>query len=401
MNQHIQHQVDQLLLEQGEYQPLELLLREGRLHYADYEAWRNGELDSLDEALFGDPEHIQQQLSDAENYLQKRGWQAEITHYKNWRSESGNASKPLCFSENGRLNKCFHSNYYKPQDQPQLDLFSDSPATSLFNGITQSLADRKPAEARRLLEILYDTAPDHTRLGELESVVEVAESMETPVEDVSAELTGLQETVVPLVETLLGKGSRNLLIPLWRRLSKALQGQAYQSTQRDLHLSYTASQAMDWEVVRNVVERVPDWQSEYVLVARHAQACEQLHLQADALQSWFYVCWQFPDAADSLESSSDHVLRQQWKAFLDLDLELPATAFPAWLLIRKPGLTRSLQEPGAEMLCPASYRTMFLMQQNSLNSQARLEDGEVMTLRAQLKQQDSALFQHFLGKIDG
>ncbi|VAW72967.1 hypothetical protein MNBD_GAMMA13-30, partial [hydrothermal vent metagenome] len=32
----IHHQVDQLLLEQGEYLPLEFLLQEGRLIYADY-----------------------------------------------------------------------------------------------------------------------------------------------------------------------------------------------------------------------------------------------------------------------------------------------------------------------------------------------------------------------------
>ncbi|MBL1274585.1 MAG: hypothetical protein COB30_000695 [Ectothiorhodospiraceae bacterium] len=397
MSQHIQHQVDQLLLEQGEYLPLEFLLREGRLLYADYEAWRNGEMASLDEALFGDPEHIQQQLTDAEKYLQQRGWQAEIIHYKNWRSD---ASQALCFSENSHLNQCFHSSYRKPQDQPQLDLFSDSPATSLFNGITKSLQDRKATEARRLLEGLYDTAPDHARLGELECLVEVAESMGNAVEDVSAELSALQETLTPLAEMLLGKGSRNLLIPLWRRLSTALQGQAYLPAQSDLHLSYSASQAMDWKVVCEAVEKVPHWQTDLVLLLRHTQSCEQLRLQAEALQSWFYVCWQFPEESDELENSSDYVLRQQWKDFLDVELELPATAFPAWLLIKKPGLIHSLCAPDNEMDCPASYRTMFQLQHNNLNAQAGLEDGEAMTLRAQLKQQDPELFQHFLGKID-
>jgi len=62
MTHQIHPLVDQLLLEQGDYCPLEILLQEGRLSYADYEAWRNGELDFLDEAPFGDPDHIQQDL---------------------------------------------------------------------------------------------------------------------------------------------------------------------------------------------------------------------------------------------------------------------------------------------------------------------------------------------------
>ena len=47
--------VDRLLFEQGTYTPLELLLAEGRLLYADYEAWRDGQCDYLEGLLFGDP----------------------------------------------------------------------------------------------------------------------------------------------------------------------------------------------------------------------------------------------------------------------------------------------------------------------------------------------------------
>ena len=103
MTHHIHHLVDQLLLEQGEYRPLEFLLQEGRLSYADYEAWRNGELDFLDEALFGDPDHIQQDLLQAEEYLQRRGWQAETLGYEAWRRHAQAGSRPLRFSANTNL----------------------------------------------------------------------------------------------------------------------------------------------------------------------------------------------------------------------------------------------------------------------------------------------------------
>jgi hypothetical protein len=225
MTHHIHHLVDQLLLEQGEYRPLEFLLQEGRLSYADYEAWRNGELDFLDEALFGDPDHIQQDLLQAEEYLQRRGWQAETLSYEAWHRHAHAGSRPLRFSTNTNHDARFHRRYRKPEDQPQLDLFSDAPATTLFNGITRALIDRNPPEARRQLERLYETAPDHIRLGELERLVEAAEGLNSLVSDAAAELHALQQTLTPLAEDLLGKDSRNLLIPLWRRLSGALRDQ--------------------------------------------------------------------------------------------------------------------------------------------------------------------------------
>jgi len=164
----VQQQVDRLLLEQGEYLPLEFLLQEGRLIYTDYEAWRNGELDTLDEALFGDREHILQQLIQASDYLQRLGWQSEAVSYHAWRDDR---SQCLSFSHNSMLDRYFHQRYHKPQDQPQLDMFTDAPATNRVNGIIRSLANRNSTEARRQLEGLYDSAPDHGRLGELERLV--------------------------------------------------------------------------------------------------------------------------------------------------------------------------------------------------------------------------------------
>ena len=105
---HIHQRVDQLLLEQGEYLPLEFLLLEGRLNYSDYEAWRNGDLATLDSALFGDAEHIAQQLLQAATYLQQRGWQTQTMHYLAWRQDPAQAAaKALRFSDNKDLD-----NYY-------------------------------------------------------------------------------------------------------------------------------------------------------------------------------------------------------------------------------------------------------------------------------------------------
>jgi len=127
---------------------------------------------------------------------------------------------------------------------------------------------------------------------------------------------------------------------------------------------------------------------------RHAQACEHLHHPSVALQSWFWLFWQYPEQCDALESDGNRPLRQHWQAFLELDPELPVQAFPAWLLIRKPGLTQALPDPASDPISPGNYRILYRLQCRQLTG-----NSSDIALRAQLKQQDPTLFQHFLDHI--
>lgn len=399
----VHYQVDQLLLEQGEYLPLEFLLQEGRLSYADYEAWRAGELVHLDQALFGDPQQVREELAAAERYLRDRGWRAEPVRYEPWSklsAPSTSESTPEClrFSADSGLDACFHRSYRKPQDHPQLDLFTDSPATCLVNGIIRSLAERQPVEARRELERLADVAPDHARLGELERLTEALESLDSPVNDARAELQWLQQTLTPLAAKALGPARQNFLVPLWRRLSQALQDQPYSPDAPELHLSYTAAQALDWAGSRRAAEREPGWRNDPVMLLRHALACDQQRDHAAALSSWFTVCWRFPERAHALEASVNDDLRQHWSAFQDLDPELPVQSFPAWLLMNRPGLRDRLGEPEKLSVgCPESYRTLsHLLRLPRPQGKAGADE---MTLRAQLKREDPVLFRYFLGAV--
>lgn len=406
MNNDVQHEVDQLLLEQGEYLPLELLLHSGRLTFSDYEAWRLGELRRLEEALFGDTGRVRQQLLAAEEYLKRRGWQAEAITYTPWPGAAGpTAEQALLFSTDEALDGSFHRRYRPPPDRAQMDLFTDAPAANLANAVALALAERDVPEARRGLERLYDLAPDHGRLGELERLVEAAEDLDRPVAEPADELERLEQELLPLAESLLGRNARNLLVPLWRRLSSALEGQAYRTAQPELHVSYTASQAMDWQTARQAVEREPDWRADPVLLARHARACEGLRERGAALQSWFELCWRFPEHGKALEASTDTELRRQWRDFQELDPELPVASFPAWLLVQIPGLTRMLHEtkPG---VCPGSYLTVERLQHLGIDKQPEAAatgesatQDQIMSWRAQLKEQDPALFQYYLDKL--
>jgi hypothetical protein len=390
----VEGEVDGLLLEQGEYMPLELLLQTGRLMYSDYEAWRRGELPYLDQALFGDPGQVLEMLARAEAYLERRGWQPEPLCYRPWGGRTANAA-PLRFSANAALDVCFHRRYRRPHDQPQLDLFTDSPGTALQNGVLLALEERHVAGARRGLGRLYDVAPDHPRLGALERLTEALEAVDRPVEDVAAELTRLEEKLTPLADELLGTGSRNLLIPLWRRLSAALQESAFDPARPRLHLSYSAARSLDWDIVQQAVEREPGWRRHPVLLERFAVAAERRHELNRALPAWFTLCWRFPDRAAAIGGSANRMLSDGWSAFQDRDVALPPPAFPAWLLVQRPALTKSLPEPDD---CPDSYATLYRLQRRH---DGQPPDQDVLALRARLREQDPLLFDAYMAVLKG
>jgi len=397
LNRHTEQQIDQLLLERGEYRPLEFLVREGRLDYGDYEAWRNGEVRDLSELLFGDPEQIVQTLLQAAEYLQRRGWESERLVY---RPRGGSGTEALRFSQDQRLDDCFHGAYRKPADRPQLDLFTDTSATYRVNGVIRALERLDAADARHSLSQLSETAPDHPHLGELERLTEALESLGSDRDmDVEEALRRLQGETTWLAERHLHRASGQLLIPLWRRLSTALADHPFGPSRPELHLSYTAAQARDWPEVRRGVEREAAWNRQAVLLERHALACSELREEAAALKSWYLLCWQFPERGDRLEKCGDHALKGAWQDFLDLDPELPVQAFPAWLLLHSPGTVGIAPDADDAIPCPDSYRTLLRLKRCAQEQSPAANNEPVMELRARLKQQDPSLFHHFLATL--
>jgi len=349
LDRQIQHCVDQLLLEQGEYLPLEFLLAEGRLAYSDYEGWRNGDVVSLDDRLFGDPEQIKRDLSQAAAYARALGLAAQAIEYPPW---GGGAA--LSFSRDPVLDELFRTAYRKSPDQPQLDLFIDGAGSSLANAVAVALGQRDNTEAERLLAKLYRTEPGHPRLGGLERLVEWARLPQQPMADPERELAELREQIRPLADDLLGKDSRHYLVPLWRRIDNALQGRPFDPQRPLLHCSYTAAAVLDWEAALAAVEAEPRWRESPVLLKRHEAACGHLRRPGDALLDRFELCWRFPrDAALSQADASPDLIRA-WDRFLELEPELEVPLFPAWLLIVRPQMAQWLPPPGPS--APEDYR---------------------------------------------
>jgi hypothetical protein len=349
--------------------------------------------------LFGKLEQTVELLIHAEDYLQKLKWQAETNMYTptgnpNDNSIVANRSKRLVFSRDSKLEYLFHKRFKKSVDQVQADLFMDSPATTLFNRITQALCTNDPDQARELLEKLFDTAPDHARLGELEELVDALHTLKTAVTDPTQELALLKDTIAPIAKSLLRKDSRDFLIPLWRRLTKALDQQPFCIETPELHASYTAMQSMDWETVKISVETDPSWKTAPTLITRHALACERLHLPGKSLLSWFELCWLFPQQAEMLSQAAGNEVQQYWQKFQDLDPELPEQDFPAWLILKKPSLLNIIpQDINHKTEFLKSYQTLCQLVSPTTN---QLSSAETIALRAHLKKSNPVLFQHYI-----
>ena len=395
MTGEIETRVDELLLEQGEYVPMELLLQEARLEYADYEAWRHGDIDRLEEALFGDPQQVCDLLRHAAEYLERRGWQPVDTPYTRWgRGGADDAGSALRFSTSDALDDLFRRSYRKPEDLPQMDLFTDSPATALCNSIIEAVLNKDIVAARRRLDRLTDTAPSDNRLGDLDLLTDALEELEQTPADVSQALSQLQRMLVPAVERLLGTAaSRQYLVPHWRRLSRALEKTPFRNETPWLHASYTAAEALDWTGVRDAIEREQHWRNSPTLLQRYAAACDR---QRDPLGwwSWFSLLWWHPGHEEALDNSHSE-LRQLWEAFQSIEPELPVRSFPSWALIQRPGLLHLADNSRCDINdAPADFATLLAL--TRLRRQSGDGGPEEMALRTQLREQDAELLQHFL-----
>lgn len=390
MDSSIPRRVDQLLLEQGEYHPLEYLLLDGRLMYSDYEAWRGGECERLDELLFGDLEEIATELTEAASYAQALGLAPSRISYTPWGGEG-----TLVTSRNAALAVRLEQVYEKPGDRPQMDLFMDSAGTSLANGVVLALGRRDVEEAGRCLEKLYQADPGNARLGGLERLVDAAREQDAPLQDPVAELARLEQELLPLAEELLGAAGRHFMNPLWRRLHAGLRGQTFDSEQPGLHPSHTAMRMLDWGEAIAAVESEVGWRQQPILLRRHLLASERLHRPAEATMDLFDLCWRFPEEVAPLLRQGVLNMANPRDLFDELDPALELSAFPAWLLIIRPGMLNWMPRPEASQ--PESYRLVYALQAARAGS-AGLE-GDVVRQRAELKALDPVLFRHFIRNL--
>ena len=370
----LQTQIDTQILEQGAFAPLEFLIDSGRLIHGDYESWRRREINSLDEVLMGSKEKIRTQLESAAGYARSIGLVEQPQTFYAWASGAfDHDDEPLRLSVDSQLHRLIASRYVPAQNAPQMDLFFDNPVVALTNGIVRALSARNLGEAQRQLDRLYAQAPNHADLAAFDRLLAALGHLGRPIDDPRQELAFLLD-ISPAAKRLLGWEARDLLAPLWRQLADALWSRPFSIGEPNLHRSFALIQAEDWPGAGDAVHREPQWWLHAPLCLRMAQSCFYQQRRSDALTAWFHLCWRAPaEAADALDNrrQPDTGIGALWRRFVDCEEELwpsgvplepalTAADFPAWLLLREPGLNLQLAVdlPIGNTPAEEAYRTV-------------------------------------------
>jgi hypothetical protein len=405
----LQAQVDAQLLEQGAFAPLELLFNSGRLLYSDYESWRRREIDLLDGVLMGNPDKIKAEIEQAVSYARRIKLVEQPQEFHAWhqsapadgvgsdrsaaeeipRSAAGatRGDRPLRISMDPQLQRLIGSRYVRAQSVPQMDLFFDNPVVALTNGIVQALTTRNLAGAQRQLDQLYAQAPTHSDLAAFDQLLAALGHLGHPVEEPREELVFLLE-VTPNARRLLGAQSRDLLSPLWVQLGDTVRTAPFDANEPTLHRSFALSQAQDWAGVSDSVMSAPGWQQHAPLCLRLAESAFNRRQRVAALAAWCQVCWRTPaEASQAVSKLRQPELTALWQRFLDDELD--ESDFPAWLLLKEPGLALPLAEDLATGT-PAdeSYRCVHRW----IHARRARKQADELALRKALQATHPALF---------
>jgi hypothetical protein len=360
----LQTRIDTQILEQGAFAALEFLIESGRLIRGDYESWRRGEIASLDDVLMGSKAKIRTQLESAAGYARDIGLVEQKQTFYAWSpSLSERTEEPLRASVDAELDRLIGTRYVPAQSAPQMDLFFDNPVVALTNGIVRAISSRNLAAAQRQLDRLYAQAPNHADLAAFDRLLAALGHLGHPIEDPRQELAFLSD-ITPVAKRILGWEARDLLSPLWGQLGDSLMNQPFSISEPNLHRSFALLQAQDWSGAGDAVQREPQWWLHPPLCLRLAQSCFYQQRRSDAMQAWFHLCWRAPaEAATALDDrrQPDTGIGSLWRRFVDCEEEpaLTAADFPAWLLLREPGLTLQIRDlPGGNTSGEDAYRTV-------------------------------------------
>lgn len=333
---------EQQLLTAGSFSPLHWLLDSGLLAFSAYEQWRNGELDTLDESLSVIKEQLLAMLVQIEGYAKNLGLEAEPHSFYPW--QGARMSQALPISKHAELAEHLGQRWQRSADRMQFDLFMDNSVVVAENQLCDALAAHQWQQAEEACHQLATQSPNHVALSQFEGLIAYGKHIEVnPAVDPTAlneELMGLEQEVMPLARELLRQQARDFLALAWRRLALGLTDQPYDSELPNRHASYAWSQLPDWQRVISSIIATPQWKKDFELVHRLACAYHYSQQSELALLLYCYLVELDEGRAEACFERETTLprMRSLWQAFTELEVELPTAIFPAYVLIREPGL---------------------------------------------------------------
>ena len=337
----VQAAVQQLVMEHGEYAPLELLLVTNRLGYDDYRAWRECRLETLDAVLADGKREICAWLNEAQSWADLLGLAAEPAVHRGWEENAGTV---LVASADPRLNAQLSTRSRHSREHDQLDLFIDSAQIAAVNALVDALTARDANGAHRALERLVQINCDH---GQRVHAAKLISALEAPApegpEQGVERLEWIEREWGSAASALLGARRRDFLAALWRDIGRALGPAPFNPASPERHASRAYREGLDWERMRRSVLAVPGYENEPVLLARLAEAHWRLRDRARAIESWLALCRLAPEAFGQLIEASDFPdwsVQNAWRVAQEqaLEQEMTPAWFPAWILLEEPGL---------------------------------------------------------------
>ncbi len=386
--------VEQQLLNKGAYSPLHWLLDCALLPYSAYEQWRYGEFESLEQALACDRQALLERLQDAERCAQALKLVNDPQPYFHWQPDQ--ACRELTLSRNGELARLLAQRWVRPEDASQLDLFMDSGAAGAENELADCLTNRRWQAAETAYHQLCEIAPNNVHLGSYETLVIYGKHMDSQppaAEELAEELAGLEADIAPLARDLLRAQAQDYLAPAWRRLAAVLPKETFDARNPSLHASYAWAQIPDWAQVIGSIEAVADYHQQASLLQRLAHALWHSRRREAALLLWGYLFELAPEQAEqAMDAHPIAALAPIWQDFTDVEPPQPLEYFPAWLLLREPGLAYHIDKSAY----PVPSRKAATAIKDLL--QIRAEGGDQVKARERLQAINPILLQQYLEK---
>jgi hypothetical protein len=165
---------------------------------------------------------------------------------------------------------------------------------------------------------------------------------------VTTRIDEMDRRLTPTARRFLGAEAAAFLRPVWQTLAATAATMPFDDGHPRAHPGWLCQQYGDWPAVHAAVEAERDWEARPLLRCWMGLARHHLGEPETAIRLWLPLCWMdpalFAKHAPGLPSAP---VREAWDAFERAapfdealtDTTSAATWFPAWLLVRHPGLT--------------------------------------------------------------
>lgn len=385
------NEMEQAVMEQGYFNLLEWLLRENIVEYADFESWRNGGRQVLDDCFRLEKGCLDRLIDRVRKMAPELELITEVFEFPSW---SGSC-KNLTASDDTARHLGLSQRWIRQSESRQLHLFMDNQHQILQNELQQALGNHAWSKAETRLEALIQLKPRNRKLKGYGALIgygrHIYEDPEIAHADLEMELEDLQKRMEPLARELLAGLSRDYLAFSWRRLANAMQDRSFDPRMPELHVSYALQQIPDWRGLEQLLVKEQDLLQHHTLMERLVEALWMRNKQNLALVYWCLWFDAFPEQAEqAIASHTRQPVHSLWEGFHEADLPPETTWFAGYLLIQMPGLLTQFPR-SLDFQQPATLSVVRLLSTDKT-------DGSELAARRQLQKTCPAMLQCYLEK---